>query len=176
MPREVKPRWAKDTYTYYNLAYKKTEREVRTEFNKLYREANRRLSALSRSKNETARRIVREYSDIVTAQPKNKNQLVKSVIALERFISTKFSKVTNIYASQRSTLESLQNSGYGFITKNNLADFGRFMEYMRNAHGMRRGGSGNVMEFLTERGKVGSNPENLYKAFERWAEENDKEI
>lgn len=176
MPREVKPRWSKDTYTYYNLAYKKAEREVRTEYNKLYREANLRLQALSRSKNETAQRIVREYGDIVTATPQTKNQLVKSTIALEKFISTKFSKVTNIYAAQRSTLESLQKSGYSFITKNNLADFGRFMEYMRNAHGMRRGGSGNVMEFLTERGKVGSNPASLYKAFEKWAEENDKEI
>lgn len=176
MPREVKPRWCKDAYTYYNLAYKKSEREVQTEFNKLYREANRRLSALSRSKNETAQRIVREYGDIVTAAPQTKNQLIKSTIALERFISSKFSKVTNIYAAQRTTLESLQNSGYTFITKNNLADFGRFMEHMRSAHGMRRGGSGSVMEFLTERGKVGSNPEKLYDAFEKWAKENGKEI
>lgn len=176
MPREVKPRWTKDTYTYYNLAYKKAEHEVRTEYNKLYREANRRLQALSRSKNETAQRMVREYADIVAAQPKNKNQLVKSTIALERFISSNYSKVTNIYAAQRKTLESLQSSGYSFISKKNLSDFGRFMEYMRNAHGMRRGGSGSVMEFLTERGKVGSNPGKLYEAFEKWAEENDKEI
>lgn len=176
MPREINPRWAKDTYNYYTLAYKKSEKEVRTEFNKLSREANRRLQALSRSKNETAQRIVREYSDILTATPKTKNQLIKSTIALERFITTKFSKVTNIYAAQRTALTSLQASGYGFITKNNIGDFGRFMEHMRNAHGMRRGGSGSVMEFLTERGKIGSNPEKLYEAFEKWAEENDKEI
>lgn len=176
MPRETKPRWSTSEYSYYNLAYRKTEKELNAEYNKLYKEASRRIEALGRSSNETAQRMYREYADIVTAQPQTKNQLVKSTIALEKFISTKFSKVTNIYAAQRATLESLQKSGYSFISKNNLSDFGRFMEYMRNAHGMRRGGSGSVMEFLTERGKVGSNPENLYKAFEKWAEENDKEI
>lgn len=176
MPREVRPRWEKDTYTYYNLAYKKAESEVRKEYGKLYLEASRRLQALSRSKSETAQRIVREYSDIVTASPQTKNQLIKSTIALERFISMKFSKVTNIYAAQRKTIESLQKRGYGFITKNNIEDFGKFMEYMRTAYNMRRGGSGSVMEFLTERGHIGSEPEKLAQAFEKWAEENGKEI
>lgn len=176
MPREVKPRWGKDAYTYYNLAYKKAEGEVRKEYDKLYREASRRLEALSRSENKTAQRIAREYADIVVEQPTSKNQLVKSTIALEKFLSTKFSKVTNIYAAERKTLETLQKKGYSFITKNNLEGFGDFMEYMRNSYDMRRGGSGSIMEFLTERGKVGNNPEKLAQAFEKWAEENGKKV
>ena len=176
MPREVKPKWERSYYNYYNLAYRTSKSAVDNEYKKLMSEATRRLSALGRSKNETAQRMYRAYKDILDAKPQDFKQKVKAVIVLEKFISTPFSKVTNIYKAQRKTIETLQSKGYTFITERNIEDFGRFMEYMRNAHGMRRGGSGSVMEFLSERGKVGSNPEKLYEAFEKWAEENDVEM
>lgn len=176
MPREVKPRWERSAYNYYNLAYRTSKRSVNNEYAKLMTEATRRLTALSRSKNETAQKMYREYKDILEAKPQDYKQKVKATIALEKFISTPFSKVTNIYKAQRQTVQTLQAQGYSFVSQRNLADFGRFMEYMRNAHGMRRGGSGSVMEFLSERGKVGSNPEKLYEAFEKWANENDVEM
>ena len=176
MPREVKPKWERSYYNYYNLAYRTSKSTVESEYNKLMTEATRRLGALERSKNETAQRMYREYKDILEAKPQDFKQKVKATIALEKFISTPFSKVTNIYKAQKQTIETLQGKGYGFVTERNLKDFGRFMEYMRNAHGMRRGGSGSVMEFLSERGKVGSNPEKLYEAFTKWADENDVEM
>ena len=176
MPRAVKPKWDRDAYNYYNLAYKLSDKALKQEYARLLKESERRLGALGRSKNETAQRMFREYRDIVGAKATNKRQMVKSTIAMERFLTQKFSMVTNIYSAQRKTLESLQKSGYDFVTQRNLKDFGRFMEYMRNAHGMRRGNSGSVMEFLSERGAVGKNVEKLYEAFLKWAEENDKEI
>lgn len=176
MARPFIPKWERSEYNYYNLAYNKTKRQVSAEYSRLFKESQRRLEALGRSKNDTAQRIYREYKDILVAVPSNYKQKVKTMIALERFVSTPFSKVTNIYKAQRQTLETLQGKGYSFVSQRNLKDFGRFMEYMRNAHGMRRGGSGSVMEFLSERGKVGSNPEKLYEAFEKWAEDNDVEI
>lgn len=176
MPRETKPKWDRSAYNYYNLAYRESKTAVKAEYNKLYKEAERRLNALGESKNDTAQRMYREYKDILEVKPQDYKQQVKSMIVLEKFISTPFSKVTNIYKAQRQAVETLQGKGYSFVSQRNLKDFGRFMEYMRNAHGMRRGGSGSVMEFLSERGKVGSNPEKLYEAFEKWAEENDVEI
>ena len=176
MPRETKPKWERSYYNYYNLAYRESKQAVKAEYNKLYKEAERRLNALGASKNETAQRMYREYKDILEAKPQDYKQQVKTTIALEKFISTPFSKVTNIYKAQRQTVETLQSRGYGFVNQRNLKDFGRFMEYMRNAHGMRRGGSGSVMEFLSERGKIGSNPEKLFEAFTKWADENDVEM
>lgn len=176
MSRGFSTKWERSEYNFYNLAYNKTKRQVGAEYSRLFKESQRRLEALSRSKNENAQRLFREYNDILVAVPTNYKQKVKTLIAMEKFISTPFSKVTNIYKAERQTLETLRGSGYSFVSKRNLRDFGRFMEYMRNAHGMRRGGSGSVMEFLTERGKVGTNPEKLYEAYEKWAEENDVEI
>lgn len=176
MPREFSPKWERSAYNYYDLAYRTSKKQVEAEYNRLMKEATRRLEALNRSNNETAQRMYREYKDILEAKPQDFKQQVKSTIALEKFISTPFSKVTNIYKAQKQTVETLQSKGYSFVSQRNLKDFGRFMEYMRNAHGMRRGGSGSVMEFLSERGKVGNNPEKLYEAFEKWAEENDVEM
>lgn len=172
MPRAYKNKWDKSWYNYYDLAHQTSAAELTKEFKRMKRESERRLQALSRSKNETAQALYREYKDIISVKPKSKRATAKAIIATEQFLSLKTSKVTNIYKAQRQTLESLHASGYDFVTKNNLKDFGRFMEAMRAAGYARKGSSGSVMEFLSERGKIGSNTEKLKEQYERWMDRN----
>ena len=172
MPRAYKNKWDKSWYNYYDLAHQTSAAELTAEFKRMKKESERRLSALSRSKNETAQTLYRQYKDILSAKPRSKRATAKAIIATEQFLSLKTSKVTNIYKAQRETIETLQSKGYTFITKNNLKDFGRFMEAMRASGYARKGSSGSVMEFLSERGKIGGNVEKLKEQYERWIENN----
>lgn len=173
MPRAYKNTWDKSKYNYYDLSRKTSRQSLEREYKRMMKESERRLTALSRSKNETAQTVYRQYQDILKMGKKktlSKNAQVKAVLAMEKFLSTKSSKVTNIYAAERKTLEGLQEAGYDFISKKNLRDFGKFMEAMRAAGYARKGSSSTVMEFLSERGKIGKNTEALKKSFERWLE------
>ena len=168
MPRPYKNKWNDDEYDYYNLKEKHTAAELKKEYRRMRKEAESRLKSLSRSRNETAKALYSQYRDVAGKAPRNKIQYAKAIIGMEHFLSLKTSKVSNIYKAHRASLESLQEHGYTFVTDNNVRDFGRFMEYMRDCHYARKGSSSMVMEFLSERGKVGKNKEKLKEDFEKW--------
>lgn len=170
MPRAFKSRWDKSWYNFYDLTKQTSAKDLTAEYKRMRKEAERRLGALSRSKNETAQTMYRQYKDILGKAPRNKTQTAKSLIAMEKFLSTKTSKVTEIYSAQRKMIDTLQEHGYEFITNRNVKDFGRFMEAMRAAGYARKGSSSTVMDFLSERGKIGKNTEKLKVEFERWLE------
>ena len=170
MPRKFNVhKWDKSDYNYYTLTRERTFKDLKKEYARLRKEAERRLGALSRSKNETAQDLYNKYSDILLVKaPRTKKLTAKQITALETFLSLKTSKVTEIYAAQRKALSTLQEHGYDFITKNNLKKFGRFMEAMRSAGYARKGASSSVMEFLSEKREIGSNVEEMKKKFLEW--------
>lgn len=170
LPREFKPKWEKSRYNFYDLTKKTKTQDLTTEYKRMRKEAERRLGALSRSKNETAQKLYRQYADILGKAPRTKTQKAKAVIAMEHFLSTKSSKVTYIYKTQRNILNTLHEHGYSFITANNLKDFGKFMDYMRASGYAKKYDSDSVMDFLEERGKIGKNVEALKEEYERWLE------
>lgn len=169
MPRAYSNTWDRSEYNFYDLYKQRTTKELTREYKRMKAEAERRLGALSRSKNEAAQTMFRQYSDIMSMKkPRSKKATVKEIIAMEEFLSNRRSKVTEIYKDQRKALTTLQDRGYDFITNRNLKDFGKFMELMRQSGYARKGSSGTVMEFLSERGKIGKNAEALKAQFERW--------
>lgn len=173
MPRAYRNTWDRGEYNFYDLYKGHTAKELSREFTRMKTEADRRLGALSRSKNEAAQTMYRQYADILSMKkPRSKKQTVKEIIAMEQFLSSRRSKVTEIYKAQRKALDTLQAHGYEFVTNRNLKEFGKFMELMRQSGYARKGSSSTVMEFLSERGKIGKNAEALKEQFERWMARN----
>lgn len=175
MPRAYKNKWDKSWYDYYNLTKQTSTADLSSEYNRMKKEASRRLGALSRSKNETAQNLARNYGDILGKKPRNKAGLAKSVIAMEHFLSLKSSRVSQIHAADRQRLDTLHSHGYDFVTKNNLAKFGKFMDALRERQLISKGASSSAMDFLTDRKQIGSNAEALADEFEAWLESKEGE-
>lgn len=180
MPRAYKNTYDKSTYKYYTLAVSGQFKvaDLRKEYAKMRKEAERRLTALSKSKNETARALYRQYGDIATSRkPRNKIAYAKSIIAMEHFLSLRTSKVTEIYRVRRQILDTLHEHGYDFITENNLKKFGDFMDYMFENKKARAAASSQVMEFLEQRAEkkgISANKEAMKKEFEEWLKKKEK--
>ena len=99
-----------------------------------------------RSLNKEARGRARDlkgagYKGAMT-EPPTKNaskvpayELTKSIADLEIYLDNKLSTVAGMNEAVSKTLGTLQSHGYDFVDESNLADFGRFMNYVRDLHG-----------------------------------------
>ena len=64
-----------------------------------------------------------------------REELIRRIEDLQMYTRNKLSRVSGMKKFQRETLATLHGHGYDFVDKNNLADFGRFMNMVRDLHG-----------------------------------------
>ena len=113
---------------------KMPEREIRKEYSRLRSVAQKRLQRLSEGgyemttayrMNQNRYRTLKELND----SPK---QLAERLSDLSRFISARSSTVTGQKGIETERLQSLHASGYEWVNKSNLREFGQFMNYMKS--------------------------------------------
>lgn len=61
--------------------------------------------------------------------------LSKAIADVEIYLDDKRSTVEGMTDFVDATLDTLHKNGYDFVDKSNLADYGRFMNYVRDLHG-----------------------------------------
>lgn len=61
--------------------------------------------------------------------------LTKAIADLEIFLDDKRSTLEGMNEFVDKTIGTLHSRGYDFVNKDNLADYGRFMNYVRDLHG-----------------------------------------
>lgn len=114
-----------------------TDAAVRREYSRLRDIAQKRLERLSRNEPESyAYRANR--GQYAPARGQSTEALRQQLPQLAKFIAARTGSVTGIRAQRKKAVESLQSKGYKFVTKENLAAFGEFMEDFRAKRGAAR--------------------------------------
>lgn len=152
-----------------------TESEIEKEYMRLRRAALGRLKTIGKSEfkdsdvyiqnkdryNLTAKQIIRAGGESL---------LKYRLSSVYRFLSKKTSSVTGLREISNKTLATLHAHGYDFITANNMDDFGRFMDAVRESAEAMRYDSERVAE-LFEWGEKNAVPvEELTKKFTDYME------
>lgn len=129
-------RYYDDFYNPRNIKYALSDREERANILKDYSEmrklANKRLKNFVGTEWESSKQYrmnagkYKKISDI-----KDDTELAHLLTELHDFVKSSTSTVTGLKQQRNRTIETLHERGYTFINKDNLRQFGDFMDDMR---------------------------------------------
>lgn len=145
--------------------------EIKNEYQRLRKVANERLRKLEKagySDLEVYKRFrskFPEYSRIRT-----NNALGIHLADAKHFLELQTSTVGGVHKVEKRILNSLHESGYTFVNKDNLRAFGDFMDAVRAKYKGLIYGSDQVADLYGASIKKGLNPSELLKDFEYWQE------
>lgn len=105
-----------------------TPQEVRAEYARLRREANRRLEVLRRSEFANIKAVTNRPDDYA-ALPKglDEKEARAALFDVARFISLKTSSLKGARAARREWIESMHKAGFEWVNASNADAFGRFL-------------------------------------------------
>ena len=158
-----------DYENYYIEALKSgalTEKEMRSEYSRLRKIANKRLSALGRSKFSNTQAYLLNVGKYVTLDKiKSERDLMYRLQDLAKFVTAKSGSVTGQYEIRRNAIESLRERGLYFVNEKNFELFGQFMEEARIRGYAKIYGQERVSELFGVASKKGIHPEEFFKDF-----------
>lgn len=152
------------------------EREVRAEYRRLQKIAKKRLEVFSRSEYVKSPQYLmnkdryKNISDIQSA-----GELRVRLSDLANFIVAKGGTVTGMRATDRARIESLYESGYGWVNKGNIKEFGDFMQWLKARYPHKPSEVSSVLEDMYDEYKElrrqDLDPEEVQARFDRWMSE-----
>lgn len=143
------------------------EKEVRKEYTRLRdisQKRLKRLAAAGYTNTDVYQKNVNHYPKLKDI--KTKSELAQRLSDLSRFVGSSQSIVTGIKAREQKILETLKESGYTFVNKSNLKDFGDFMEQYRDQLLDMEYDSGDAAELYSIVEKHKLDPDKVAKDFE----------
>ena len=163
-----------DFENYYVDALKSgtlTEKEMRSEYSRLRKIANKRLSAMGRSKFSNTQAYLLNVGKYVTLDKiKSERDLMYKLHDLAKFVTAKSGSVSGQYEMRRKSLKKLWDHGIDFVNEKNFELFGQFMEEARIRGYAEIYGSERVSELFGVASKKGIKPDELFKDFGFWME------
>lgn len=161
-------------YRRYNEA--ELQNYTRKELNALYRQyrnvANKRLAAIGKSEefreSMTYRANVGQYSKAPSAL--SRAEIVGKIAQASRMLSAQAGSLSGLQAQAEKTVQTLQAAGFTYVTRENLREFGEFMEYARARFGKKYYGSEQVADLYDIAKGKGISPQALYREFATWRE------
>ena len=179
--RPFQPTYVPGTYTSVGLSTL-TDKQLAAEYSRVRREAQERLRSFQRSKDPDVQHaaIVAEKAgvyltraQIKAAYPGDTKEAARErrglmedlLIDAYRFVSAKSSSLSGYRDIQEKQINSLQAAGYEFVTKDNLREFGEFMDYFRSRKEARAYGSDTVALAFSSAAKAGISSKSLRSHF-----------
>ena len=147
---------------------------VRKEYTRLRDISQKRLKRLAKAgftETETYKMNVSHYP--VLKDIKSVYDLAQRLSDLARFISAPRSTVFGMKRHRSKALETFEEHGYDFVTKENLEDFGAFMEEYRNQKLDQEYDSGEAADAFRVLEKHKIDPKEVQDDFEFWLENKD---
>ena len=161
-----------DFENYYVDALKSgtlTEKEMRSEYSRLRKIANKRLEALGRSRFSNTQAYLLNVGKYVTLDKiESERDLMYKLHDLAKFVTAKSGSVSGQYEMRRNALENLRDRGIDFVNEKNFELFGQFMEEARIRGYAKIYGSERISELFGTATKKGIKPEELFKSFSYW--------
>lgn len=148
-----------------------TEAEMRKEYQRLRRVAEKRLERFKGTRFENSQTYLRNAGKYLpSSQIKDPRELSFKLYDLYKMLTAKSGSISGIRDIEKRTLETAHERGLTFLNKNNLQAFGEFMEESRVRGLSRIYGSERVMELFATAQKKGLDPQSIFKEFQYWME------
>lgn len=154
-----------------------TEAQLRKEYSRLRRNAQRRMSNLERAGFEktNAYRLAAGRISFRPVKELTLRDLQYELYDLETFMSEETSTVRGARKESSRRIKSLQKAGYGWIqTVEDLNEFVEYMEYARSMKAERIVGSPTVAERLREWKAANKSPQEIRGELLQWLESEEK--
>ena len=148
-------------------------KEARAEYSRLRKIASKRLARLEASEFADAE-IVKQHLGLFRPLPKelSARDVRKALYEVAKFLNAKASTVSGQRETRRLFVETMQDRGYDFVTKENAADFGRFMDRVKKHYGSKKGYyPEGTIELYQEIVKRKADPQQVAEAFEFYLED-----
>lgn len=146
--------------------------EMRAEYSRLRKIANRRIAALGRSEfadTDAYKKNVGKYTTIATL---DETELRYKLYDLSKFVTARSGSVTGQRRIREQVIETFRNMGVEFINKHNYKRFTDFMEASRTAKFSKIVSSDRIKELfgVLSRHKIDSGK--VLEDFKKWDREN----
>lgn len=142
-----------------------SEVELKREYNRLSKLANKRIEALERSRFKE-HTYYQRFKGYVGKDGLSKVNLAKAITELKKFEYSPLLSVRKLYETRRKTIATLRAEGYTFVNVRNYQKFTEFMEYAQEKVKNRLWDSEKIVKFYYENRRV--NNETLQKRFREW--------
>lgn len=148
-----------------------TDAEMRKEYTRLRAVAVKRLQRFEGTEYEEAKSYRMNKDKFKKlSEMEDRRELIYLLNDVARFLSAKSSSVSGLKATDRQILETAHERGLTWLKKDNLRQFGEFMEDARAKGYAKIYGSERVAEIFGTAYKKGINPEEVKKNFDFWIE------
>lgn len=146
--------------------------EARAEYSRLRSAAVKRLQRLSRTEGRlySAYRMYGKEGFAPLPKDATPAEVGRALADVYHFLEMKTSSISDIRASQRQALKTLNDRGYTFLNKSNIREFGEFMESARQQKvvSSNRGGSPVIVELYETVKRLSLPPEQIQRRFSEW--------
>lgn len=154
-----------------------TPEEMRSHYSYLRQIANKRLQNFVGSEFEDAQSYIKNVGKFVPlSEINNERELMFKLYEVNKFVRARSSSVTGLKQIRNETIETFHDRGFTWINKNNIKQFGDYMEYMRAKYGAKQFDSERAAELfgMIASGSVGLNVEDVQQDFKYWAKHADE--
>lgn len=184
-----------DLYNYEAFKYGNVDgADLRKEYSRLRRVANSRLKRMEGTKYDKSQTYLRNVGKYVTLEeieaealryarnlkPEAQSRYVDMHVAkkmsdMYRFLTSKTGSIRGMQRAENNMIEALHERGLTFVNKQNIQQFGEYMEYMRTLHKNRQYDSERAAELFGTASKKGINPMEIAEDFDFW-KQHDEEL
>ena len=154
-----------------------TPKEMRSHYSYLRKIANKRLQRFVGSEFEDAQSYIKNVGKFVPlSEINNERELMFKLYEVNKFVRARSSSVTGLKQIRNETIEAFHDRGFTWINKNNIKQFGDYMEYMRAKYGSKQFDSERAAELfgMIASDHVGLNVEDVQKDFKFWSKHSDE--
>ena len=165
---------------YYPEALKSgtlTPEEMRTHYSYLRHIANRRLKTFVGSEFEDAQSYIKNVGKFVPlSEINNERELMFKLYEVNKFVRARSSSVSGLKQIRNETIDEFHDRGFTWINKNNIKQFGDYMEYLRIKYGAKQFDSERAAELfgMIATKQIGLNVEDVQRDFKYWVKRSDK--
>ena len=154
-----------------------TPQEMRKHYSYLRNIANRRLKNFVGSEFEDAQSYIKNVGKFVPlSEINNERELMFKLYEVNKFIRARSSSVSGLKQIRNEMIEKFHARGFTWINKNNVKQFGDYMEYMRTKYGARQFDSERAADLfgMITTNRVGFDVEAVQQDFKFWAKHADE--
>ena len=162
-----------ENYTIESLRQGKlSPAEIRSHYSYLRQIANKRLQHFEGSEFEDAQSYIKNVGKFVPlSEINNERELMFKLVEVSRFVRARSSSVTGLKQIRNQTIETAHERGLTWLNKNNIKEFGQYMDYLRAKHGARQFDSERATELfgMIASGDVSLDVRDIEQDFKYWA-------